>query len=492
MITHLPTREFVFESQINLFNLLLNSAQPDPHKVYYYGVATAVSYGQMCDISLELGQRLLERIALSQKPILAVSTNNNEAVLHLTWACLASGICLAFLPFSQDPLQIHSLMQQIDAEVLVTDVPALWDQNWAIPYETLSSENAVHSERPHDPVSAASLEPDTPAFIFQTSGTTGEPKWIQVSHGQFLTAVQCMQQVGSLAHAVNQVVYITSPLSHSYGLSSLLEYTSVGASVMLPSKAASLGAIGALMDPTLANIMSAIEGVPHFYFQMARLIERIKLPALRHIGFGGGALNEETIRRISQFYPQLSYSVRYGMTETPSVVSHKLFRYPYDDDWKSSGKILPIYDLQIVDQAGQIVDSGQQGEIQIRGYCLAWPYYGEASSHAFFATGDIGYINAAAELCVVGRKSLYLKIRDYRISPEYIESVINTFADVLDCRVSEVHSRLLAEIVPANDALSRQQLLGFLAEKLPGYAIPETITFIEAVPRTASGKIKRH
>jgi acyl-coenzyme A synthetase/AMP-(fatty) acid ligase len=350
----------------------------------------------------------------------------------------------------------------------------------------------VAGEMGGDSLTVAALRPDTPAFIFQTSGTTGEAKWVQITHNQFAMAVECMKGAGVLEHKMEQVAYITPPLSHSYGLSSLLEYSSVGSAIALPSGNSPLGPMGDLIGAPVAEMITAIEGVPHVYTQMVRLIERIKLPALGHIGFGGGGLNQTVIGRLRETYPQLTYSVRYGLTETPSVVSHKLFTYPYADDWGSSGKSLPIYELRIVDQTGQVVDPGQQGEIQIKGASLAWPYYGEAGRDDFFATGDIGYINAEQELYIVGRKSAFLKVQDYRISPEYIESIIATFDGVMDCRALGVDSGIVAEVVPAVDSFSTAALRTFLMSKLPSYAIPQTITLVNVIPRTPSGKIKRH
>jgi len=147
------------------------------------------------------------------------------------------------------------------------------------------------------------------------------------------------------------------------------------------------------------------------------------LPKLRHIGYGGGALVPAVFERLRADYPALSCSVRYGMTETPSVVSQKIFYFVGDEDWTSSGQVLPLYDLRIVDETGTIALPGQVGEIYLKGDCLALPYLGEIDSKDFFATGDLGYVDECQELHVVGRKSVYLESRGFRVSPEYVESV---------------------------------------------------------------------
>lgn len=478
----------------NLYTLLQEQARLQPERIYYHGPRGRVSFRQMDVIARQMAQQLCRQLQDTGKPVLAVSLNNpHEPLLYLTWACLAAGICLALLPPMRDAASVRDLMSQIKAEHLITDIPELQGESWSLSYEAVRE-----GDKPPQPFTlasykaAAAVPAAAPAFIFQTSGTTGTAKWVQVTHQQCFRAIECMQQVGSLDHAREQVAFITSPLSHSYGLSSLLEYTSVGSAVVLPGGNSPLGAMGELINPAVAEIVTAIEGVPHFYTQMLRLLGRIKLPALRHVGFGGGRVNPAIIAQLQPLYPALTYSVRYGMTETPSVISHKLFAPPYPEEWDASGKVLPIYQMRLVDSEGQLVEPGQPGEIQIKGECLAWPYYGETVNDEFFATGDVGYFNNDQELCIVGRQSAFLKVRDYRLSPETIETAIMAFDEVLDCRVLGAESGLLAELVPASEMFSLPALRQFLTAKLPAYAIPDTINLVPTIPRTLSGKIKRH
>lgn len=489
MMFDLPTPQLFIPPHPDLHNILTTQAALYPEKIYIYNQEGGITYQQMSNLSIRLARQLHQHLDTPPTPILAVSLTNSHAILRLVWACLAAGVCLAFLPLNPDPEQTTSLMTQVKATVLVTDIPELQNVPGAISYEMLQEGYEETASRNGFVVPRL----ESPAFLFQTSGTTGASKWVQVTHHHYLTAVSSMRTSGALDHAINQTVYITAPLSHSYGLSSLLEYTSVGASIILPASRSALGAITDLMNPQFASRVTALEGVPHFYAQMARLIKRVQLPALQHIGLGGGALEREVMTRIGESYPQVSYSVRYGLTETPSVVSHKLFTPPYADDWRSSGKVLPGYTLQIVDERGELVPAGQPGEIHIRGESLAWPYYGETAVSDFFPTGDIGYIHRdTQELYIVGRHSLFLKVRGYRISPETIESAIRNFPNILDCRVSGTEIGILAEVVPTDHSVSPQTLLKFLATRLPDYAIPETVTFVTSIPRTHSGKIIRY
>jgi len=289
-------------------------------------VTEGVSYSKAVDRATKLANFLRSNGGFSQKPVLAVIIDNAEFLIYIIWACLVARICLAFLPKNRHIDHTRFLMSQVGADALVTDVPELKALSLHLPFDALETTHFV--ERDFDLVA-----PHTPAFIFQTSGTTGESKWVLVSHGHFLAAIEGLWQAGGLNHAMDQMVYLTPPIFHSYGLSSLLEYTFVGSTIALPRGISPLGAVGDLREPNFAANITIIEAVPYFYAQLSKLSGRIKLPKLRHIGYGGGALVPAVFERLRVAYPVQTCSVRYGMTETPSVVSQKIFNFGFALSW---------------------------------------------------------------------------------------------------------------------------------------------------------------
>jgi len=463
----------------NLCQILFDRAKSVPDKTYIYN--SGVSYSKAAERATKLADYLRSNGRFSQKPVLAVIFDNAEFLIYIIWASLVAGICLAFLPKNRHLEQTRLLMKQVNAQALMTDVPELKALSLHLPFDALEIAHSVGRE-------FDSVAPHTPAFIFQTSGTTGEAKWVSVSHGQIFAAIQSLWRAGGLNHAMDQMVYLTPPLSHSYGLSSLLEYTFIGSTIALPRGISPLGAIGDLRSPNFAANITTIEAVPYFYAQLSKLSERIKLTKLRHIGYGGGALMPTVFERLRAMYPVQTCSVRYGMTETPSVVSQKIFNFVENEDWTSSGQILPLYELRIIDKTGKIALPGQIGEIYLKGDCLALP---DNKKTEFFATGDLGYLDNHQELHLVGRKSVYLESRGFRISPEYVESVAGLHEDVHDCQALNFKGRLWLNVVPIVSALSTNELLSFLSERLPGYAVPDQIKIVESIERTSSGKIRR-
>ena len=477
----------------NLCPLFFDLAESRPDRLYLYAGNREVTYGQARAMFRSFAELIRRQGWGADTNTIAVATDDAEKLLFTIWACLHAGTSLVFCPRCENIAQVRSSMKETGAKTLLTDVANLCQKKWAVSLNEIL--RSIEADAPLSENRDCETAPDLgePAFMFQTSGTEGEAKWVQCHFKKCFDAVECMSEGGALEHARRQTVFLTPPLFHSYGLSSLLEYTRVGSTIILPSRATPFGPVGELRDKALAGRITAIEGVSDFYFQLSKLAGRINLPSIRHFGYGGGGIDPEVVHRLREYYPDLTFSVRYGLTETPSVVSHKVFRSPYSQNWASSGRILPIYQVEIVDESSKVMGPGQEGTIVVKGKCVA-NYLGEKSDapENVLRTGDIGYLNHEDELIVVGRKSVFLKYRGYRLSPESIESVIRSFHSVKDCRVSIIGKSLIAEVVSFESSFSKSDLLKHVGVRLPVYSLPEDVIEVEEIPRTLSGKIIRH
>jgi len=473
----------------SLSSLLIQQERKDPERTYLCGQFGSISYGETLTLVRHLAQRLVLSSPIAGRQVVGLSTEVSEHVAYTVWAAIFADISIAFLPYCRDPEVMQRAMKEASVEVLLSDEPALLQESWCLDLKELLrsalSGGGRLGESAKDLATAPS-ESDA-GFIFQTSGTAGEPKWVQCEYRKFSSVIDCMLQNGMLDHARGQSVFLTPPLYHSYGLSAFLEYTSTGSTIIFPQGTSPLGPVGDLRNSALRDSVTAIEGVPYFYSQLSKLVDRFMMPALNHFGLGGGRLDNIAFEKLLEVYPA-TVSMRYGMTETPSVVSHKLFRPPFQEDWSSSGHVLPVYTAEIVDGRGRILDRNQEGEIMVSGDCVG-TYLGQSES--YLLTGDTGYITDSNELVINGRKSVYIKNRGFRVSPEWVESVITSFNGIQDCRVLMVDSKLVAEVV-YDDSISHRDILAFMSARLPGYAMADEVVSVESVPRTPSGKIKRN
>jgi acyl-CoA synthetase (AMP-forming)/AMP-acid ligase II len=471
-----------------LFWILRRGYDAHPGKVYLYGCGGRITYEQMYRTSLVMAEGVRVRCASTESPVVLASVRKTESLLYLVWACVGSGICLALVSELTDGSVLGALAKTVGASLLATDVSVRTPGVPVLNVDELINESI---DRPVRQSGGAVPTPDCPAFVLQTSGTSGESKWVRISHGQFLTAVQCLLEAGRTGYLPGQVVYLTVPLYHSYGLSSLLEYTLAGSSIAVPSGSSALGPVGELTRLDREETITAIEGVPWFYRQLIGLRSKLRLPLLAHAGFGGEAVDEELIGRLGDVFPGISFSSRYGMTETPSVISHAFARSSDVDELNRGGRIMPIYEVVVTDDHGNPVPEGNEGEVRIRGKCVAYPYFPEDHDDSlFFRTGDMGHLRDG-KLVVVGRRSAFLKHRGHRISPESVESAVRQFPGIDDCRAITSGGALIVEVVMRARSLSLKDLRSYLQGKVPDFSLPERIVICERIPRTVSGKISR-
>ena len=475
----------------SLASLLTNAAAEHPQRAYLVGPLGELTYDEVARRAWMIGNWLLTLPGLDARLAVGICSRAPDATALAIWGCVHAGITVAFLPKSADISLMRTRMSEAEVNYVLTDEAIHHGKPGFVDIGKVgaSAQQTVQGEAAHGPPS----EPppggnEAASFLFQTSGTAGEPKWVCCEYTKCRAAVDAMWSVGALDHAREQNVFLTPPLFHSYGLSALLEYTRAGATVMFPRGTSPFGPAGELRVDNSSLPVTAIEGVPYFYSQFARLVRRLKSLRLQHLGIGGGAIDPRVMQEILAVYPEVTVSVRYGLTETPSVVTHKVFRPPHSGEWRVSGRLIPAYDLAIETDDRRPAAANEEGEIVVRGPCVC-AYRGQQLSE--LRTGDIGYLTAGRELVVVGRRSAFIKYRGFRLSPEQIESVIASCAGVEESRVCVIDGRLVAQVVHP-DWLTAAELLAHVAARLPVHAVPEEFVRVAAIPRTLTGKIRRH
>lgn len=408
-------------------------------------------------------QEAHEKITLLAAALLCRNTDHKPVLLHIRchqqwllcwWACIRAGIDVILSP-----------------DILPDDQP----QAWLLDEATLSELQEL-------PPAALPATTSTAAVYFYSSGTTGMPKLIVNTDSQLVAALQALYaQPPAYLHTCRKV-YLTPPLFHSYGLSAMLEYTMMGATIILPPERGNVGPVKGLFRKDIAAIIDSIEGVPYFYTQLATILPRLQLPALQHVGFGGDAVPPALLQTWQAKFPAVSFSVRYGVTEIPSVVCIQEFTDIGNADTTRIQHWLPIYDVWLHPIADD--EPGTDGEL-----CVT--YHTADGEKITIPTGDIA-VAVADHFRLQGRRKSFFKYKGFKINPLRIESVIKAFDGVKEVKVSlTAQERLKAEFETETE-VPVQELKAFLTTQLPDYMIPDELTRVDNIPRTASGKIIRH
>lgn len=314
---------------------------------------------------------------------------------------------------------------------------------------------------------------------FLSSGTTGSPQLLWVTYEQIYYTLTAVQRCGYFSYNRNKNVYITAPFFHSYGFSSLLEYSLSGSKIITTTDSGILNTLNILTEKTMQLRLTAIEGVPYFYDQLLALKGKIQLPYISHIGFGGDAVDKHLVEKISGFFEGATFSVRYGVTEFFSAVSVNCFACANNLEIKKT-KILPIYTIKI-----KKIDASNCGEVVV-----SYKQKVLANRYPPVATGDIGRIQDGM-LCIEGRSMAFFKYKGIKINPVYLESAAISTTMVKEAKCYENNHKLILEIVPIPANYSKSKFMILLKKALLGSCHPDKIIEVPELERTRTGKLLR-
>jgi long-chain acyl-CoA synthetase len=349
------------------------------------------------------------------------------------------------------------------------------------------------------------------AVVSYTSGTTGPPRGVMLSHRALLANLEQISAVeGVLEH--DDRVLITIPLFHVYGLGpGLLQATAVGATAVLSERFEAQRTL----DDCAEHRVTSITGVPTMYGEFAALgAEELRrgLASVRRMTSGAAPLHPKVLGAIREA-TGLDVYEGYGLTECAPVVTSTLVTgYPKPG---SVGRPLPGIELRLVDSDGtdqavpldpDDVDDvfeaeGETGLVSIRGANLFsgyWPDGGHGpDAEGWFRTGDVGYLDTDGDLHLVDRANDLIIVNGFNVFPREVEEVIGQLPEVAEAAVVGVVDERSGEavkavVVPAaGAALSEQQVADHCAAHLAGYKVPHLVEFAESLPHSATGKLRR-
>ena len=332
------------------------------------------------------------------------------------------------------------------------------------------------------------------AALIYTTGTTGNPKGVMLTHRNLLFIAAVSSTLRGLGP--QDRAYGVLPISHVYGLASVMLGTLyAGACLYLAPRFSAATLLRAIADDNL----TILQGVPAMY---ARLLELTGAPlasTLRFIYAGGSPLDPSLKRQVEQVFG-LPLHNGYGMTESSPTISQTRLDAPRADT--SVGSAIPGVDVRIVDEMGIDVAPGEAGELWVRGPNVMKGYYREAALTAaamraggWLNTGDMARQDAGGALFIVGRTKELIIRSGFNVYPLEVETVLNAHPGVAQ---SAVVGRLVAggneEVVAfveadPQHAPSEEELRDYLAERLSPYKCPSQIVIVAALPAAATGKI---
>lgn len=349
------------------------------------------------------------------------------------------------------------------------------------------------SDRPGPaPLPAARTEADL-AFVIYTSGTTGRPKGAMLTHGNLLSNVGSCRQVLE-AVALDRFVVLL-PMFHSFMLCvGILLPMTTGCSVLLIK---SLHPPKNVIQEIVARQATILPAIPQFFRALANTRLNSETP-LRLCISGAAPLPMEILKEFNERFP-IPLIEGYGLSEASPVVSLNPIRGP----WKSGsiGVPIPGVTVSVQDDAGEMLATGQVGEICVRGGNVMQGYWNQpeetarALRNGWLLTGDVGYCDADGYFFITDRKKDMLLVNGINVYPREIEEIIYQFPGIKEAAVIGQPDPRKGEqpvaFVALNEgsAFDEKAFLQFIRGKLADYKVPRRVTVLAALPRNATGKI---
>jgi acyl-CoA synthetase (AMP-forming)/AMP-acid ligase II len=335
------------------------------------------------------------------------------------------------------------------------------------------------------------------AALVYTTGTTGDPKGVMLTHANILFVARAAIELRSLTPADRALGVL--PLSHVYGLSSMGMGTLLsGAALYLQPRFTPAGLERALTQ----DRVTLCQGVPAMY---AKYLEHLQgngrafaAPSLRAIYCGGSPLAASVKRDVEATFGLVLHN-GYGLTEAAPTVTQTRHDAPRSDC--SVGPALPGESLRIVGTDGRDLPPGGGGELWVRGPNVMRGYYRDPKATAaalreggWLATGDLARIGGDGAVFIEGRLKELIIRSGYNVFPAEVEAVLNAHPDVSQSAVVgrdvEGNEEVVAFVEPAPGAhIDPAAIIAFAAASLAPYKRPAEVVVMEKLPAAASGKI---
>ena len=355
------------------------------------------------------------------------------------------------------------------------------------------------SDRVGDNPLAPTVNAADVADVMFTTGTTGAPKGVCLTHAN--VAASASNTNGFIGTVATDVEALALPLSHSFGLGRMRCVLMAGATLVLVGNFANLKSFFNVLDSERVTGFGMVPAVWQYIKRLSgRRIARFA-SQLRYIEIGSAALPIEDKHLLMELFPNTRLCMHYGLTEASRALFVEF--HAYEGNLDAIGRpASPLVEVCILDDNGQAVADGVDGEICVRGNMVSRSYFlprdNENSYFGdWFRTGDWGHRDPNGAFYLTGRKKELINVGGEKVSPAAIENAIISLG-VADCACIAVPDPggVLGEVPKAfllrsDDAPTIEEIKAGLSGLIPPHEIPAQWEWTDCIPRTSSGKIQR-
>uniref|UniRef100_A0A5B6Z9P0 4-coumarate--CoA ligase n=1 Tax=Davidia involucrata TaxID=16924 RepID=A0A5B6Z9P0_DAVIN len=393
--------------------------------------------------------------------------------------------------------KVMEFAKENDVKIMCTDSP---------PEGCLHFSELTQADEKNIP--AVKIHPEDVVALPYSSGTTGLPKGVMLTHKGLVTSVA--QQVDgenpNLYFHSDDVIMCVLPLFHIYSLNSvLLCALRVGSAILIMQKFE----INTLMELVQKYKVTIAPFVPPIVLAIAKspVVHKYDLSSIRTVMSGAAPMGKELEDTVRAKLPNAKLGQGYGMTEAGPVLSMCLAfaKEPFEIKSGSCGTVVRNAEMKIVDpDTGASLPRNQAGEICIRGHQIMKGYLNDPEAtestvdkEGWLHTGDIGYIDDDEELFIVDRLKELIKYKGFQVAPAELEAMLIGHPSVSDAAVVPMKDEAAGEVpvafvVRANGSkITEDEIKQYISKQVVFYKRIYKVFFTDTIPKAPSGKILR-
>jgi len=440
---------------------------------------------------------VLLQYATARIGTILVNINPAYRTHELTYVLNQSEIRFIFSPLNFKSSNYKEMVEYAKEVCPTLEHEIFFDDNWEdfLNNGQYISDDTLHSFEEH-------VQFDDPVNIQYTSGTTGFPKGVTLSHHNILNNGYFIGI--RLKYSEQDRVCIPVPFYHCFGMViGNICCTAHGACMVIPNDS---------FDPeiTLKTVSdekcTSLYGVPTMFIAELAVkdFETFDFSHLRTGVMAGSVCPPEIMKKVENLMNIKEMSICYGMTETSPVSTQTLIGTSLEKQVSTVGTVQDHLEIKIIDENGKTVERGETGELCTRGYSVMLKYWNDLENTKkvlddarWMHTGDMAVMDEEGYITISGRMKDLIIRGGENISPKEIEDFLYTYPNILDVQIIGIPSEKFGEEVMAwvkvrkGSVITETELLDYCKGKIAHYKIPKYWKFVDEFPMTISGKIRK-
>ena len=483
-------------------NFLLESAKRFPGKPALVAGSARLTYAELAARAAALAAELTRQGVQRGDRVVVFLQNSPEAVISIFGTLMAGGVFSVVNPSTKAD-KLAYILNNCTAKALITEPRlagvAMQAKAEAPAVAAMISAPFAFADAPAPAFAGIDLDV---AMIVYTSGSTGFPKGVTMTHANIVAAATSITTY--LESTADDIVLSVLPLAFDYGLYQALMCAKVGATLILEKSFAFPQLILQKLKTERVTGFPLVPTMAALLLQMKDLVPGM-FPDLRYITNTAAALPAAHIQRLRELFPTTKLFSMYGLTECKRCTylpPEELDRRP-----GSVGIAIPGTEAYVVNEAGERAKPGEVGELVIRGAHVMKGYWADevATSRALkqgpfpwekvLHTGDLFRTDEAGFLYFVGRKDDIIKTRGEKVSPKEVENVLYEIAGIREACVIGVPDAILGQalkaIVAADEGVTEADIIRHCRSRLEDFMVPTMVEFRGQLPKSENGKIAR-